>query len=123
MNYHCYTPFEGDVCPVCGSRKVRPVEREDLCLVREGDAISAGLLCEVLKDEGIPFLQQSQIGAAMAVLIGRQAERFNVLVPYGRFDEAREIADALFSAPAEDEIPDGGDEPYDGEYEEEDDED
>ena len=69
MNYHCYTPFEGERCPVCGSGQVREIREDDECLVLEGGTIETGMLCEVLQQEGIPCYRQSQIGAAMAVLI------------------------------------------------------
>ena len=29
MNYHCYTLFEGDRCPVCGSTRVREAQDEN----------------------------------------------------------------------------------------------
>ena len=123
MNYHCCTPFEGDRCPVCGSEKIRQIREDDECLVREADALEAGMLCEVLQQEGIPCYQQSQIGAAMAVLIGRQKEMFNVLVPYRCYAQARELADALQAGAGEGQE-EGvlySDEDYDGVFEEEDD--
>lgn len=125
MNYHCYTPFEGERCPVCGSGQVREIREDDECLVLEGGTIETGMLCEVLQQEGIPCYRQSQIGAAMAVLIGRQSEKFNVLVPFRCYDQAREIADSLFSG--DEESQEEGvlysDEDYDGAFEEEEDED
>lgn len=123
MNYHCYTPFEGDKCPVCGSLRVRPVEEEDLCLVMTGDAIQTDMLCQVLEEEGIPFLRQSRIGAAMAMLTGRQTEQFDVLTPFRCFEEAREAARDFLARDVE-EVQDDilfDDEDYDGELEEEDD--
>lgn len=124
MNYHCNTPFEGGKCPVCGSLRVRPVEEEDLCLAASGSAIQMDMLGQMLEEEGLPFLKQSQIGAAMAMLTGRQTEQFDLLVPYRCFDRAREIADG-FAAQAPVEIPEDvlfEDEDYEGEREEEDDE-
>jgi len=124
VNYHCYTPFEGEKCPVCGSTRVREIQPDDECLVLEGDGIMTGMLCEVLRDQGIPFYQQSQQGAAMAVLLGRQTERFNVLVPFSRLEEARTLAGELF-APVEDmdgdpfPDPDGGEEEMEEEEEDE----
>ncbi len=124
MNYHCFTPFEGDVCPVCGSARVREIREDDECLVLEGDAVQTGILEDVLKQEQIPCFRQSQTGAAMAMFTGRQLERFNVLVPYSRYEEAKEIAAGLLAPvePTEDGVL-FEDEDYEGEREEEDDED
>ncbi|NLD82877.1 MAG: hypothetical protein GX637_01815 [Clostridiales bacterium] len=123
MNYHCYTVFEGGRCPVCGSDRVREVKEDDECLLRQAGALEAGMLCEVLQQEGIPCYRQSQIGAAMAVLIGRQQEMFNVLVPFRCLQQARETADGLFAGDGE--IQEEGilysDEDYEGTFEEEDD--
>ena len=123
MNYHCHTPFEGDKCPVCGSRNVRPIQEEDLCTVMEGDAVVTGMLGDALKQEEIPFLRQSLTGAAMAMLLGRQLEQFEVLVPYGVYSQGRQIVDDLFSNPVEAEYDPAEDEDRTGEWEEEDDED
>lgn len=122
MNYHCYTPFEGERCPVCGSTRVREITPDDECLVMEGDGIATSMLCEVLKDQQIPCYQQSQIGAAMAVLTGRQTERFNVLVPYHCLEEAKAVADALFAPVDEDADPFPDVDIEEEEMEEEDDE-
>ena len=112
VNFHCGTPFEGDVCPVCGSRKVRPVREDDLCVLAEGNDIVTGMLCDVLRQENIPYYRQSRTGAAMAVLLGRQLEVFEVLVPYACYGQAREI-EADFSSPAP-EPPEGWEFPEDG---------
>ena len=64
MNYHCFTPFEGEKCPVCGSARVREIREDDECLAMEGDAMQTAILEDVLKQEQIPCFRQSQLGAA-----------------------------------------------------------
>ena len=96
----CSRIFEGGHCPVCRKSKVREPEPKDPCFLSEQDYISAGILEDVLKQNGIPFLKKDVMGAGMAIKVGPMLERSRFYVPYEQLENAAVIADDLF-APAE----------------------
>ena len=96
----CNRIFEGDHCPVCRKSKVREPEPKDPCFLSEQDYISAGILEDLLKQNGIPFLKKDVMGAGMAIKVGPMLERSRCYVPYEQLEDAAVIADDLF-APAE----------------------
>ena len=54
----CSRIIEEEVrCPHCGSRKIRLPETKDPCFLTELDFIPSGILEDVLKQNGIPFLK------------------------------------------------------------------
>lgn len=93
----CQRLVEGEKCPSCGKKCKRDVQADDLCLVRSIGQIWADMFCDVLQQNEIPYYKQSDIGAGMAMLTGLQMETFSIFVPYSRYEEAKETADALFS--------------------------
>ncbi len=99
----CRRLVEGDRCPLCGKKCKRDVEADDLILVRSTSQIRADMFCDVLQQNEIPYYKQSDIGAGMAMLTGLQMESFSIFVPYSRYEEAKEISDALFSQAEEEE--------------------
>ena len=96
----CNRIFEGDHCPVCRKSKVREPEPKDPCFLSEQDYISAGILEDLLKQNGIPFLKKDVLGAGMAIKVGPMLERSRFYVPYEQLEDAAVIADDL-CAPAE----------------------
>ena len=94
----CLVVFENDLCPVCGSKKNRPVQAEDICFLAEEDCLQAGILEDFLKQEGIPMIKKSTIGAGMAMKAGVLFERFRFYTRYEHLDVAREILSALHSS-------------------------
>lgn len=93
----CQRLVDGEKCPSCGKKCKRDVQADDLCLVRSMGQIWADMFCDVLQQNEIPYYKQSDIGAGMAMLTGLQMETFSIFVPYNRYEEAKETADALFS--------------------------
>ena len=94
---YCKRLVEGDRCSFCGKKCKRDVQADDLCPVRSIGQIWADMLCDVLQQNEIPYYKQSDIGAGMAMLTGLHMESFSIFVPYSRYEEAKETADALFS--------------------------
>lgn len=82
-------------CPVCASRKYRPVRPEDFCFLRETPALQDGLLEEVLKQEKIAYFKRPVLGAVMAATVGRLRERYRFYVRYDHFAVAQDIAYSL----------------------------
>ena len=95
---HCLLLTEERVCPECGSEDLRAPEDGDFCFLTERQALWAGLLADVLKQEGILFVKKSVQGAGLAAKIGPLAERIRFYVPYDRYSAAKELETAVFSA-------------------------
>ena len=83
-------------CPFCKGRKLREPGPKDPCFVTEQDYLSSGILEDILKQNGIPFLVKSVLGAGLAIRVGPMFERSRFYVPYERLEEAREVAEELF---------------------------
>jgi hypothetical protein len=99
----CSRIVEEERCPVCGGRKLREPGPKDPCFVTEQDFISSGILEDVLKQNGIPFLIKNVLGAGLAIKVGPMLDRSRFYVPYERLEEARTVAEELFSAAGEEE--------------------
>ena len=97
----CQAAFDGNAdCPFCGSRKTRPALPEDICFLTEADPIPGGVLQDILRQNGIPALSSSTIGAGMAMRAGPMFERIRYYVRYEHLSEAKQIAEELFPAPS-----------------------
>ena len=94
----CSRITEGDRCSVCRSKRVREPEPKDPCFLSEQDYVSSGILEDVLKQNGIPFLRKDVMGAGMAIKVGPMLERSRFYVPYEQLEKASTIAADLFSA-------------------------
>ena len=91
----CSRVFDGERCPACGSRRAREPEAGDLCFVTEQDYLRTGMVEDVLKQEGIPFLTRGVMGAGLAFKAGPTLERTRFYVTYDRLRLAEEIVDEL----------------------------
>ena len=100
---NCCRVIEADRCPVCKSRKIREPGPKDPCFLTEQDYISSGMLEDVLKQDGIPYLKKGVMGAGMAIKVGPMLERSRFYVPFERLDSAKAVMDALFADPEEEE--------------------
>ena len=100
---NCCILFSENRCPVCGSKKVRMPEPDDYCFLTEKEMIWAGMLEDVLKQNGIPFFTKQMLGAGLALKIGPMSERCRFYVPYSHFREADELVEALFAPLPEEE--------------------
>ena len=99
---NCCILFAENRCPVCGNKKVRIPEPDDYCFLTEKEMIWAGMLEDVLKQNGIPYFTKQMLGAGLALKIGPMSERYRFYVPYSHFQEADELVEALF-APVQEE--------------------
>ena len=98
---NCYILFEGKRCPVCGRKSSRGPEPSDPCFLTEKEQIWSDMLADVLKQNGIPFMQENVLGAGLALKTGPLRERVRFYVLYSQLPEAADIVDGLFSAPVE----------------------
>ena len=73
------------------------VQPEKMCYLTEQSPIWAGMLADVLQQNGIPFFKESSLGAGLAIKIGGLSESIRFFVPASRIDGARELVEELFS--------------------------
>ena len=96
----CRRIIETERCPFCRGRRGRAPEPKDPCFLTEKDYISSGILEDVLRQNGVPFLKKDVMGAGMAIKVGPMLERSRFYVPYEQLKSAMTVMDELFS-PAE----------------------
>lgn len=94
----CRLMTQEESCPLCGARKLREVRPDDPCFLVSKEVVWAGMLEEVLKDKGIAYAAESDMGYALSLKIGGHNEEFHFYVNYADYDRARALVDELFSA-------------------------
>lgn len=67
------------------------------CFLTEQSPVWQGMLADVLKQNGIPFVTESSTGAAMAIRAGGLNETIRFLVPKDKLEAAKSIVEDLFS--------------------------
>ena len=95
---NCFLAFEGERCPSCGRKKCREAKDDDLCYLTEQNVIWSGLLADVLKQNGIEFVERNVLGAGLAFKTGMMSERVRFYVFFSRLWDAETIVEGLFSA-------------------------
>lgn len=73
---------------------------EGMCFLTEKDPIWAGMLADVLKQHGLPFVKESSLGAGLAIRTGPLLETIRFFVPAASLAAARELVDELFAGDA-----------------------
>lgn len=97
----CKRVFEGEQCPACRRSKVRTPESGDLCFLTEQDYVSSGILEDMLKQEGIPYLRKDVMGAGMAIKVGPMLDRGRFYILYEKLPDAQSVVEELFATPQE----------------------
>ncbi len=69
---------------------------QNAILLMETEEMWAKMLMEVLDDNEIPYAAKSVYGAGLVIRAGMQ-ERLEIYVPKEYFEQAKALADALFS--------------------------
>ena len=69
---------------------------DTICFLTEVDAVWGGMLEDVLKQNGIPTLCKSTMGAGLAAKAGSMLERIRFYVRYEHLPRAKEIVEELF---------------------------
>ena len=97
----CKRIFEEEKCPVCWHSQVREPEPGDLCFLTEQDYVSSGILEDILKQEGVPFLKKEVLGAGLSFRVGPMLDRSRFYVPFEHMQKALPLLEDLFAVPAE----------------------
>lgn len=92
---HCQQLFDGRVCPDCHEKGREPRDTDACFLVEKGHPWS-DMLCDVLKQEGIPTLRQGSLGAGLMMTVGQYLDLESIYVPYHQLEKARDITRGLF---------------------------
>lgn len=100
---HCHRLREQDRCRTCGRRPLMAPRQDDQCFLEQTSALWAGMLEDVLRQAGIPYLTETEKGAALTAYVGVGHEKISFYVPYGRLAEARDLTDGLFHLPESEE--------------------
>ena len=78
------------------------VQPEKMCYLTEQSPIWAGMLADVLHQHGIPFIQESSLGAGLALKTGSLSETIRFFVPASRLAAAEALTEELFAKGLED---------------------
>ena len=89
-------------CPFCRKRKIREVQSGDICFLEEKEPVLAGILEEILQQNGVDVLTESSIGAGLATIAGTMLELIRLYVRYEDLEKARELVDAYTHYDGED---------------------
>ena len=72
---------------------------ENLCYLTEQSPIWAGMLADVLHQHGIPFIQESSLGAGLALKTGSLSETIRFFVPASRLAAAEALTEDTSCSP------------------------
>ena len=76
-------------------------KKEGMRFLTEKDSVWAGMLADVLKQHGIPFVKESSLGAGLAIRTGSLLETIRFFVPAACLASAKELVDELFGEDAQ----------------------
>ena len=94
----CKHVFDGERCPNCRKGRVRPVRPDDPCFLAEKGSPLSGMLEDVLRQNGIPFLTGGRLGAGLSTYVGTILEVTRFYVRWSDLERARGIVEELFGA-------------------------
>ena len=92
----CKRIFDGERCPTCRKGRVQQVKPEDPCYLTEKSSPWNGMLEDVLRQNGIPFMTGGRLGAGLATYTGSILEVTRFYVRWSDLERAGEIVEALF---------------------------
>lgn len=96
----CHCLARQDRCPQCMTEELRTVEDADYCFLTVQDEMWAGMLAEILTDNGVPYQMIPTYGAGLAMKTGVM-ERQKIYVPYEKYDLAQRLFEEAFPAQPE----------------------
>lgn len=84
------------MCPVCGSRKLRIPKENDPILLFTADSGEAERITAAFSDEGIPHMEKNLGGSASSVFFGKSRYmQTRIFVPFGEIDHAKDVMRAI----------------------------
>lgn len=94
-------PQESDECPHCAEEGLREARENDPVLLLVVPSLQARLAEPLLKDAGIPYSMQGDLGAAFTMRAGNLLEVYRFYVPYGAYAGAHDLIAGTFGEDGE----------------------
>jgi RNA polymerase subunit RPABC4/transcription elongation factor Spt4 len=84
------------MCPVCGSRRLRVPEENDPVLLFTTDAAEAERITAAFSDEGIPHMERNLGARVPFTSLGKSRRtQTRVFVPFGEVNHAKDVMQAI----------------------------
>ena len=84
-------------CPSCGGQDLRMPQSDDFCYLTEPEHLWTQALRDILKDNGIEFLERNIYGAGQVKRTGIP-QRVRFFVRCRDYQKAKELNEAFFNA-------------------------
>lgn len=95
---NCHILVRSNRCPRCEKRWLEEPNANDYCFLTDRDRIWGGVLEDCLRQNGVPYLTESSIGAGMTGKLGIAADSIRFYVRYAYYHQAKALEEELFSA-------------------------
>lgn len=86
----CNVAFEGERCPVCGTKKLRQAREDDFCFLLEDDALRCNVIMGVLESNEIPY-SAMPFGNGVEARVGMPLGNYRVFVPFVHLERAKSL--------------------------------
>ena len=105
MNYceKCKSLSDGETCSVCGNKKLREAAPDDFCVLTECDQTYGEMIKDAVQGAGIPCVLMP-FGNGVRSMFGLRLEKYQVLVPYDRYESAVELLNDFVNDPVTNEL-------------------
>ena len=87
----CMMLTDSDKCPRCKKKKLRPPKENDPVYLLTRHAIWAGSIEDILRENGIPCLKQSEQTSALTIITGEIAATYRIFVPHSALEKSKEL--------------------------------
>ncbi len=85
---NCRFVFEGNRCPICDSKKSRPVQDDDFCFLTEKSAAYSAALTEIFRENDIPCSALSHT-RGIETYFALPPENNRLYVPFHSLEKAK----------------------------------
>lgn len=84
---------DGDRCPLCGGKKLRPARADDPVLLLTTGEGESRQIAAAFDDAGIPHMERPlDTGSASSIILGQsRCSQTRVFVPFGEIGTARDV--------------------------------
>ncbi|HIR66454.1 MAG TPA: hypothetical protein IAB94_00220 [Candidatus Coproplasma avicola] len=102
MNYceNCHAACEGDVCPLCGTKKLRKATAKDFCYLCQCDEGQCDGIADALEENGIHCVAMPY-GRGVESQFGLPLSVYRLFVPFSHYERARDFLEQMQSARTE----------------------
>lgn len=92
MNYceNCYVVSDQTRCPLCGTKRLRQVERDDFCLLTEKDSSYCNMLMDAFQENDI-HCSAVPWGSGVRSKFALPLENYRLYVPFHSLEKAKNM--------------------------------